>query len=104
MSDTTEDTQNSTVADTEPNDVSVEWDDSEIASSYANIATATATQEEFFLLFGVHQNWKGLPADGKLNVKLNDRIVLNPHAAKRLATVLVRSIKMYEDRFGKITT
>lgn len=82
--------------------VNVAWDDSEMASSYANIATATATREEFFLLFGLHQNWKGMPEGGQLDVKLNDRIVLNPHAAKRLAAVLMGAVKQYEERFGEI--
>lgn len=82
----------------------VKWDDSDIQSMYANIATATATREEFFLLFGLHQNWKGIPENGELNVKLTNRMVLNPHAAKRLATVLARSIQVYEERFGKIST
>lgn len=82
----------------------VNWDDSDINSAYANIATATATKEEFFLLFGLHQNWKGMPENGELDVKLTNRMVLNPHAAKRLATVLARSIKVYEERFGPIST
>lgn len=84
--------------------VKINWDDSSIVSTYANIATATATREEFFLLFGLHQNWKGMPQDGELDVTLTHRMVLNPHAAKRLAAVLARSIQVYEDRFGAIQT
>lgn len=80
----------------------INWDDSAITSSYANIATATATREEFFLLFGIHQNWKGMPADGQLDVKLTQRVVLNPYAAKRLTKLLERSIAVYEERFGTI--
>lgn len=84
--------------------VKVNWDESSITSSYANIATATATREEFFLLFGLHQNWKGLPEDGQLDVKLTNRMVLNPYAAKRLSVLLSRAIDVYEDRFGKINS
>jgi hypothetical protein len=80
----------------------INWDDTSITSTYANIATATATREEFFLLFGIHQNWKGMPADGQLNVKLTQRVVLNPYAAKRLTKLLERSIAVYEERFGTI--
>lgn len=80
----------------------INWDDTTITSTYANIATATATREEFFLLFGIHQNWKGMPADGQLNVKLTQRVVLNPYAAKRLTKLLERSIAVYEERFGTI--
>jgi hypothetical protein len=80
----------------------INWDDSAITSTYADIATATATREEFFLLFGIHQNWKGMPVDGKLEVKLTQRVVLNPYAAKRLTKLLERSISVYEERFGTI--
>jgi len=82
--------------------IKVTWDDTNISSSYANIATATATREEFFLLLGVHQNWKGLSEDDSLKVKLTDRVVLNPFAAKRLFNVLGHSIKVYEEKFGTI--
>lgn len=102
-------TETSNDAENTPADAGVEglkirWDDSDIDSAYANIATATATREEFFLLFGLHQNWKGMPENGELNVKLTNRMVLNPHAAKRLAAVLARSIQAYEERFGTIST
>jgi hypothetical protein len=82
--------------------VKIVWDDSDIASQYANIATATATREEFFLLFGTHQNWRGTEVSDKVNVKLSNRMVLSPFAAKRLLMVLNHSIKAYEERFGKI--
>ena len=82
--------------------VKIVWDDSDIHSQYANIATATATREEFFLLFGTHQNWRGTEMKDQVNVKLSNRMVLSPFAAKRFMLVLQHSIKMYEDRFGKI--
>ena len=80
----------------------ISWDDSDISSEYANIATATANREEFFLLFGTHQNWRGNEKDNIVNVKLSNRIVLSPFAAKRLMLVLQHSIKVYEDKFGKV--
>lgn len=80
----------------------INWDDRAITSTYANIATATATREEFFLLFDIHQNWKGMPVDGQLDVKLTQRVVLNPCAAKHLTKLLERSIAVYEERFGTI--
>lgn len=82
--------------------IKVAWDDSDITSQYANIATATANREEFFLLFGTHQNWRGNEAEGVVNVKLSNRMVLSPFAAKRMMMVLQHSIKVYEDRFGEI--
>jgi len=82
--------------------VKIVWDDSDIASQYANIATATANREEFFLLFGTHQNWRGDEQDKTVNVKLSNRLVLSPFAAKRLQLILQHSLKVYEERFGKI--
>ncbi len=93
---------NPSVAQTEIDGVKIVWNDKDISSSYANVATATATREEFFLLFGIHQNWKGVPADGNVDVKLTHRMVVNPYAAKRLAMLLAASIKAYEERFGTI--
>lgn len=104
MADATQEKAAAAPEDTGVEGLKVKWDDSDINSAYSNIATATATREEFFLLFGLHQNWKGMPENGELNVKLTNRMVLNPHAAKRLAAVLARSIQVYEERFGKIST
>ncbi|WP_316016105.1 DUF3467 domain-containing protein [Roseobacter sp. HKCCA0434] len=85
-----------------PNGVELVWNDADIMSSYANVATATATQEEFFLLFGQHQSWKGVEEGGSVEIQLNTRMVMNPAAAKRFAAILVRSLEVYEERFGKI--
>ncbi|WP_320141042.1 DUF3467 domain-containing protein [uncultured Cohaesibacter sp.] len=85
------------------NGASINWDDSEMTSHYANIGTATATREEFFLLFGTHQHWRGSVKDNsEVKVKLAQRMVMSPYAAKRLATILAQSIKAYEAQFGTI--
>lgn len=85
------------------NGVSINWDDSEMESQYANIGTATANREEFFLLFGTHQHWRGSVKDqAGVDVKLAQRIVMSPYAAKRLAAILAQSIKAYENQFGTI--
>ncbi|MBY5973751.1 DUF3467 domain-containing protein [Pseudooceanicola marinus] len=85
------------------NGVKIAWDDSEMQSHYANIGTATANREEFFLLFGTHQHWRGTMDEQKeVDVKLANRIVMSPFAAKRLAVILTQSIRAYEEQFGKI--
>ncbi|WP_298500832.1 DUF3467 domain-containing protein [uncultured Maritimibacter sp.] len=85
------------------NGVTINWHDDKMESVYANIGTATANREEFFLLFGTHQNWRGTMTENKeVDVDLSTRIVLNPFAAKRLAGILAGSIKAYEEQFGKI--
>jgi hypothetical protein len=91
-----------TVEVNQPN-VSIQWDDSEMESVYANVATATANREEFFLLFGTHKNWRGKqPENGEVDVSLSKRIVMSPFAAKRMATILNQSLEVYEKQFGQI--
>ncbi|WP_300543141.1 DUF3467 domain-containing protein [Maricaulis sp.] len=83
--------------------IKINWHDEKMDSHYANIGTATANREEFFLLFGTHQHWRGDLAETKeVDVDLAHRIVMSPFAAKRLAMILNQSVKAYEDKFGKI--
>lgn len=85
------------------NGSAINWDDSRMESLYANVATATANREEFFLLFGTHQNWRGSAKERQsVAVELSKRIVMSPYAAKRLSMILSHSLKAYEDKFGKI--
>ena len=85
------------------NGMSINWDDAKMESVYANIGTATANREEFFLLFGTHQNWRGSEEEKKtVDVELSKRIVMSPFAAKRLAVILEHSLKAYEAQFGDI--
>jgi hypothetical protein len=79
----------------------VDWDDSEMQSTYANVVNASSTREEVMLFFGTNQTWNP-QADRKFKVKLHDRVVLNPHAAKRLWILLGAILKEYENRFGAI--
>ncbi|MCL4069187.1 DUF3467 domain-containing protein [Pseudomonas sp. GX19020] len=88
---------------TSMNGMTIHWHDDKMESVYANIGTATANREEFYLLLGTHQNWRGNAGDNKeIDVNLSTRVVLNPYAAKRFAAILTGSIKAYEDQFGKI--
>ncbi len=78
--------------------VKIKWDDSNMRSVYANVCNVAGTREEFVLLFGMNQAWN--PNQKELTVQLSDRIVMNPFAAKRLATVLTSVIRDYEARHG----
>jgi hypothetical protein len=80
----------------------VKWDDSEMKSSYANVCNVASTREEVTLLFGTHQNWHS--AQREVSVRLSDRIILNPYAAKRLARLLTGVVAEYEKRFGPLGT
>jgi len=69
-------------------------------SQYSNVCNVAGTREEIILLFGVHQAWR--PDLKELTVQLQDRIVLNPYAAKRLNLLLSRVLKEYETRYGAL--
>jgi len=79
----------------------VDWDDSEMRSSYANVVNVSSTREEVNVFFGTNQTWKA-PADRKFHVRLSDRIALNPFAAKRLWLLLGAVLTEYERRFGPL--
>lgn len=80
----------------------VDWDDSQMRSTYANVVNASSTREEVTLFFGTNQTWN--PTTAKtFHVSLTDRIVLNPYAAKRLWILLGAILGEYESRFGKLT-
>ncbi|MDX9752572.1 MAG: DUF3467 domain-containing protein [bacterium] len=78
----------------------VKWDDSEMRSFYANVCNVTSTREEVTVLFGMNQTW--YTGQEEVRVKLSDRIILSPFAAKRLFTLLGRVIKEYEELVGPI--
>lgn len=76
----------------------VEWDDSSMKTSYANVCNASSTREEVTLLFGTNQTWHA--GQKKVTVQLSDRLILNPFAAKRLSMMLNRVVTEHEKRFG----
>lgn len=78
----------------------VTWDDSTMRSSYANVCTVSATREEVFLLFGTSQAWQS--GQQEVTVRLTDRMILSPFAAKRLATLLNAVITDYENKHGPL--
>jgi hypothetical protein len=69
-------------------------------SVYANVVNAAGTREEIVLLFGMNQAWHSGQKD--VTIKLSDRIILSPFAAKRLAILLNKVIRDYEQRFGAL--
>jgi len=85
----------------EPAIPSVDWDDSEMRSTYANVVNASSSREEVTVFFGSNLTWNPSKAT-KFHVKLTDRIILNPHAAKRLWILLGVILGQYAKRFGKI--
>ena len=80
----------------------VNWDDSQMSTSYANVVNAASTREEVTLFFGTNQTWNPVGTK-EFNVRLSDRIVLSPYAAKRLWMLLGAVLKEYETRFGTLS-
>jgi hypothetical protein len=80
--------------------VQVKWDDTNMKSSYANVCNVMSTREEVVLMFGVNQAWHG--GQKEVTVQLTDRIILSPHAAKRLSVLLNNLISQHEARFGSL--
>lgn len=76
------------------------WDDSEMKSAYANVCNVASTREEVVLFFGTNRAWKG--SEEEVTVKLSDRIILSPFAAKRLSMLLGAVVEQYEGRFGSL--
>lgn len=73
---------------------------SNLQSSYANVCNVSSTREEVVLAFGV--NNVSERAQANMQVQMRNRIVLNPYAAKQLATVLNLVVAGYESRFGAL--
>jgi len=78
----------------------VKWDDTNMKSSYANVCNVMSTREEVVMMFGVNQAWHA--GQKEVTVQLTDRIILSPHAAKRLSLLLTNIVKQHEERFGQI--
>jgi hypothetical protein len=79
----------------------INWDDSNITSTYANVCNVISSREEVSMLFGMNQRWDA--EKNELIIDLSDRIVLNPYAAKRVALLLGNVIQQYEEKFGEIS-
>ncbi len=84
----------------EPEQTKINWDGSNMRSTYANVCNVSSTREEVTLLFGTNQNWHAGQKD--LTVELSDRMTLNPYAAKRLAVLLTNTMSEYEKLFGAL--
>ncbi|MGI6455794.1 MAG: DUF3467 domain-containing protein [bacterium] len=78
----------------------VKWDDSNMSTTYANVCNAFSTREEFTLLFGTNQTL--YTGQKEVTVKLSNRVILSPYAAKRMLILLSNVVNEYEKRFGQL--
>jgi hypothetical protein len=80
---------------------SVQWNDNEMATHFANVVNVQSTREQVDLFFGLNRTWNVAGA-GQVAVDLTNRIILTPFAAKRLWTVLGGVLREYESRHGAL--
>ncbi len=78
----------------------VKWDDASMATTYANVCNVTSTREEVTLLFGTNQTL--YTGQQEVTVKLSNRVILSPYAAKRMYKLLEHVVGQYEARFGQL--
>ena len=79
----------------------VVWNDSNMATDFANVVNVQSTREQVDLFFGTNQTWNVNDAAG-VTVELTNRVILTPFAAKRLLAVLGNVLKEYESRHGAL--
>ena len=79
----------------------VHWDQSQMRTDFANVINVVSTREEFSVLFGMNSTMSLADPKG-FEVKLSNRIVLTPFAAKRLAILLADRVADYEKRHGAL--
>lgn len=79
----------------------IEWDDSKMTTSFANVVNVSSTREEVTLFFGTNQTWN-IASANQVKVQLSDRIILTPYAAKRLWLLMGGLLKEYESRHGAL--
>ncbi|MBL8817163.1 MAG: DUF3467 domain-containing protein [Planctomyces sp.] len=76
-------------------------DDSHANAGYANFCRVSSTPEELILDLGLNPTPY---ATGKVDVKVNQRIILNHFTAKRLWQALSMALQRHEQAFGVLET
>ena len=80
----------------------VDWKDEDMATSFSNVVNIQSTQEQVDLFFGTNQTWSGNNDGNTVTVELNNRVIMSPHAAKRLWRTLGGVIDRYEETHGML--
>ena len=82
-------------------DQQLRWDDSRMATHFANVVNIQSTREQVDLFFGTNQTWNAAE-DHPLSIELSNRLILSPYAAKRLSIALNGVLREYEQRYGAL--
>jgi hypothetical protein len=79
----------------------VRWNDDKMTTTFANVVNVQSTREQVDLFFGTNQTWN-ISDERSVTVDLSKRIILTPHAAKRMWLVLGGVMREYEARYGTL--
>lgn len=90
MSDSTNQTDDALAveAPADPTQVRIRFDDKEMVTNYANVASVASTADEILLLFGTNKGW-AVPG-AEVTVGLSNRIILTQSVARGLMDTLTR--------------
>ena len=80
----------------------VVWDDSKMATNFANVVNIQSSLEQLDICFGMNHTWN-LGNEPRVRVELSNRVIMSPVAAKRLLNALERVLKEHERRYGELT-
>lgn len=86
-------------AQEDPRKSSIEWNDTDMATSFANVVNIQSTREQVDLFLGVNRSWDAR-AEGPVQVDISNRVILTPYAAKRMLHLLNGVLREYEARYG----
>lgn len=78
----------------------VKIDSSRAKSSYCNVCNASSTKEEVVLNFGLNQSWDR--PDEVLEIELHHRVIMSPHAARKMHTLLGSLLEEHEAKHGPL--
>lgn len=103
MSKSPQTTAPAAAPETKPAQPEVKVDTRQLKSTYCNVCNASSTREEVVLNFGINQNWDIAQNErSSFDIELHHRIILNPHAAKRLHQILGQLLNEHETRYGEL--
>lgn len=78
----------------------VAFNTDDLKSTYCNVCNGSSTREEVVINFGVNDSWD--MGKETITVNLQHRIVMSPHAAKRVRDMMIRLIDEHESRYGQL--
>jgi hypothetical protein len=83
--------------------VQLRVDERNMSTSYANAFRANATADELMIDFGMNFPVGGDPeGPNQIVFQVNDRVIMNLYAAKRLAMTLGQIVRRHEQEFGEL--